>query len=105
MNALDVLQWLFGGGGLLAIISLQYAIKKARSEAEGEIERRWHELNDEVQDEMTKLRERLTQLEEKNEMFHNAILSSYTCRVMREHPDIECPVLKMYKEVKNGKQT
>ena len=105
MIVTEVLQWLLCGGGLVALISLPYAVKKAKSEAEGDIESRWKILNDELQEEVKELREQVTSLRDQvrtNERdiaeFREAVMTAYSCKLVRDNS--ECPVLNKYKEQK-----
>lgn len=95
---MEILQWLLGGGGLIAILSLPYTIKKIRSEAEGEIESRWKALNDEMQDEIADLRQRVAANEKDIADLREAVMTAYGCKLIRENS--ECPVLSKYNENK-----
>lgn len=105
MDVLNFIQWLVTGGGLIAIISLPYAIKKAKAEADASVTDNYEKYLERVEKHMKENDDKIDRLTEKTEELSRAVLAAFRCPIITKHPDNTCPVQDAYnnmnKEIKS----
>lgn len=101
MDWTTIINYLMGGGGLLALLTIPSSVKHARSQAAASVEERWKNYATEIHNDLSKVNEKCDKLEAQNRIQFQVIMTAFGCKLRTDAN--ECPVVVSFKDLDNGK--